>query len=236
MRINKYLAESNVASRRASDKLVEAGKVSVNGKIVTKLGTEIDEMRDVVMVNGVRVTPVKNYQYYMLNKPKGYVTTVKDEFDRKTVMSLIKETAKVRLFPVGRLDYDTEGLLIITNDGDLANRLTHPKNAIPKTYSVRINGEVKDADLEPLRKGILLDGERTNKCKVKLLEFDGKESRIEVTITEGRNRQVRRMFEAIGRQVEFLKRTKVGELKVGGLSRGEYRKLREDEVYYLKNL
>lgn len=235
MRINKYLAECGVASRRGADKIIEEKRVKRNGTLVTELGVEIDEERDVITVDGKKIRPEK-FQYYLLNKPKGYVTTVKDEHARHTVMELIKEADRVRLFPVGRLDYDTEGLLIITNDGDLAFRLTHPKNEVPKTYVAKIEGELKEADLAPLRKGVTIDGEMTKPAKVKLLGTEDKMSRVEVTITEGRNRQVRRMFESLGRRVEFLKRMRVGDLKVGGLSRGEYRKLRPDEIHYLKNL
>ena len=156
MRINKYLAECGVASRRASDKLIEEGKVKVNGRICT-LGDEITPGKDSVTVAGQSVLPVAKYDYYMMNKPKGYVCTVKDDKDRKTVMSLLPNNNK-RIFPVGRLDYDSEGLLILTNDGDLTFRLTHPRNEIPKTYLVKIEGVVTDEQLSHLRAGVVIEG------------------------------------------------------------------------------
>ena len=237
MRINKFLAECGVASRRNSEALVLEGRVKINNKVVTKLATEVDPEFDLVSVDGKPVKPIGKHLYIMMNKPKGYVCTVNDEFGRKTVMDIIgdKYPGK-RIFPVGRLDYDTEGLLILTTDGDLANRLMHPRNEISKTYVAKIEGEISEADLNKLRNGVELDGVKTKKCKVKLLEFNDNISRIEVTISEGRNRQVRRMFESINRDVIFLKRTAIGEIKLGGLFRGNFRELKERESEYLKKL
>lgn len=237
MRLNKYLADSGVCSRRGGDKLITEGRVKVNGRTVTELGYDVNEENDTVWADGKKVAPVKKYQYYMLNKPKGCISAVTDDRGRKTVMDFIKEAEKVRLFPVGRLDYDSEGLLIITNDGDLANRLTHPKNAVPKTYTLKVEGKLENADLDPLRRGVDLgEGQKSGKAKIKILGQEERTTRIEITITEGKNREIRRMFEAVGRRVDFLKRTKIGDMKVGGLNRGEYRKLRDDEIFYLKNL
>lgn len=233
MRVNKYLADSGVASRRASDKLIEEGRVKVNGKIC-KVGDEVD-IDDVVTVDGSVVSPVKKFEYYVMNKPKGYVTTVKDDKGRKTVMDLLPEKIG-RVYPVGRLDYDTEGLLILTSDGDLANRLTHPRNEVPKTYLVRIEGKISESVLAKLRNGVILDGVKTKKANIKVVADNQKFTKMHVTITEGKNRQVRRMFETVGITVDFLKRIKIGDLTLRGLDRGEVRKLSKEEIYYLQNL
>lgn len=233
MRINKYLAESGVASRRASDAMIEERRVLINGKTAT-LGSEVED-GDTVTVDGSIVRPVKKYSYYMLNKPKGYVTTVKDDKGRKTVMDLLPKKGD-RLYPVGRLDYDTEGLLIITNDGELAQRLTHPVNEVPKTYVAKIEGVLTENMLARLRGGVEVDGVRTKKSAVRIVDETKTETKVSVTITEGRNRQVRKMFEAVGKEVIFLKRVKIGELALRGLNRGEYRPLTKEEIYYLKNV
>lgn len=233
MRINKYLAESGVASRRASDAMIEERRVLINGKTAT-LGSEVED-GDTVTVDGSIVRPVKKYSYYMLNKPKGYVTTVKDDKGRKTVMDLLPKKGD-RLYPVGRLDYDTEGLLIITNDGELAQRLTHPVNEVPKTYVAKIEGVLTENMLARLRGGVEVDGVRTKKSAVRIVDETKTETKVSVTITEGRNRQVRKMFEAVGKEVIFLKRVKIGDLAMRGLNRGEYRPLTKEEIYYLKNV
>ena len=234
MRINKYLAEKGIASRRHADEMVEAGRVTVNGKTAT-LGMNVEE-EDVVELDGnVLSVSEKKEEYYLMNKPKGVVCTVSDDRGRKTVMDLLPETVG-RVFPVGRLDYATEGLLILTNDGDLAFRLTHPTSEIPKTYMARIEGTLTEKDLNPIRSGIELDGVLTKKCKAHIVETNKAYTKVHVTITEGRNRQVRRMFEAIGKNVEFLKRVSIGQLKLTGLDRGQIRPLTEQEIAYLKGL
>ena len=232
VRLNKYLADCGVGSRRECDRLIEEGVVMVNGKKAT-LGMEVSE-HDQITVNGKRVGDKQKNYYLMLHKPKGYVTTVKDDLGRKTVMDLID--VKARLYPVGRLDYDTEGLLILTNDGDMANRLTHPRNEVNKTYVCRISGMLTDKERLQLERGVLIDGVKTAPAKVRILKQDQHHTRCEVTIHEGRNRQVKKMFESVGKEVEFLKRVAVGELRLGGLKRGEYRFLNDYEVEYLKNL
>ena len=232
VRLNKYLADCGVGSRRECDRLIADGVVVVNGKKAT-LGMEVSE-HDQISVNGKRVGDKQKNYYLMLHKPKGYVTTVKDDLGRKTVMDLID--VKARLYPVGRLDYDTEGLLILTNDGDLANRLTHPRNEVNKTYVCRISGMLTDKERLQLERGVLIDGVKTAPARVRILKQDQHHTRCEVTIHEGRNRQVKKMFEAVGKEVEFLKRVAVGELRLGGLKRGEYRFLNDYEVEYLKNL
>ena len=234
MRINKFIAESGVASRRQADKLIEDGVVKINGRIA-KLGDEVEVGEDSVSVNGKLINVVKKYDYYMMNKPKGYVCTVKDDKGRKTVMDLLPNDQK-RLFPVGRLDYDTEGLLILTNDGNLTFKLTHPRNEIPKTYVVKTEKPVLDKDLVALRSGVVIDGVRTKKCNVKLIESTKEGSKLHITITEGRNRQIRKMIEAVNNNVDFLKRIKIGDLTLAGLNRGEIRALTPLEIDYLMNL
>ena len=234
MRINKYLAECGVASRRACDKLISEGKVTLNGKRAA-LGDDVDEGKDEVLVDGEPVHLHLQHKYYLMNKPKGYICSVHDEKGRKTVMDLLPAGAG-RVYPVGRLDYDTEGMLLLTDDGDLAFRLTHPKNEIPKTYLVRIEGSISDAALNQLRTGVELDGRLTNKSKVKVVETDKNYTKLHVTINEGRNRQVRRMFESIGKEVVFLKRIKIGDMGLGSLERGKVRKLTAEEIFYFTNM
>lgn len=234
MRINKFLEQCGVGSRRACDKLISEGKIKVNGS-VCKLGQEVDEKRDSVVYEGKKLALVQKNLYYIMNKPKGYVCTVKDDLGRKTVMDLLPKTAS-RVVPVGRLDYDSEGVLIFTNDGELVNRLTHPRHEISKTYQVRVEGAVTEPMLNKLRTGIELDGKMTKKCNVYVLSADEKFTKVSITITEGRNRQVRRMFEAVGKEVVFLKRTKIGDLGLTGLDRGKCRPLSRYEIDYLKNL
>lgn len=277
MRINKYLAECGVCSRRKADDLVKDGRVSVNKKVVREVGTDIDEKRDVVFVDGKKVVKVTHYDYLMFNKPKGCVTTVNDERDnksgrpksdaenasdnsvtgavvlkrqsldeqspeisrkpRKTVLDYIGgEYASKRLFPVGRLDFDSEGLLLLTNDGGLTYKLTHPSSEIPKTYIVKIEGEIEESDLAILRKGVVVDGVKFGHSKVKVTGTENGNTRLEVIIFEGKNREIRRMFEAVEKKVIFLKRVAIGDLRLGGLSRGGYRELSEGEIAYLLNL
>lgn len=231
-RLNKYLADCGVGSRRECDKLIAEQKVKINGRVAV-LGESVDE-NDQVAVCGKRVAPkTKNY-YIMLHKPKGCVTTVKDELGRKTVMDFVD--LKARLYPVGRLDYDTEGLLLLTNDGDVANKLTHPKNSVEKVYVARISGKLSEAERRQLEKGVEIDGTLTSPAKVKILQGDEHHTRVEVTITEGRNHQVKKMFESVGKEVEFLKRVAVGELHLGGLQRGKWRFLNDKEQDYLQSL
>ena len=234
MRINKFLAECGVGSRRACDKIIEEGRVKVNGK-VCGLGVEIDPVKDSVTFDGKKLGKVKKYEYYIMNKPKGCVCTVKDDKGRKTVMDYLPPLS-VRVYPVGRLDYDSEGLLIFTNDGDFANRLTHPSNEIPKTYLVKIEGNIEETSLAKLRAGVVIDGVKTKKCTIKVVDEFKDFTKMHVTITEGRNREIRKMFETVGKEVVFLKRIKIGDLVLHGLDRGECRKLSAEEIEYLKNV
>ncbi len=234
MRLNKYLAECGVCSRRKADEIIAAGRVSVNGRKVAELGTEVREGTDVVFLDGKKIVPVTHYEYLMFNKPKGCVTTRSDEKGRKTVFDYIG--TERRLVPVGRLDYDSEGLLLFTDDGDLTYRLTHPSAAVPKTYIVKIEGEIAESDLAILRKGATYEGVKFSRCKVKLLGEENGLSRLEVVITEGKNREIRKMFAAVEKNVVFLKRTAIGDLRLGGLGRGCSRELNEYEIAYLKSL
>ena len=234
IRINKFLANAGVCSRRNADKLVSEGRVKVNGKTVTELGTEINEKNDKVLLDDKPIKLEQTPTYIMLYKPKGCVCTASDECNRKTVFDYVDLDR--RLFTIGRLDYDSEGLIFLTNDGDLAYRLTHPSYEIPKTYLVKVEGDVLENDLALLRKGVVIDGVKTSRCKIKLKDFKDNISSYEITLYEGRNRQVRKMFETIGKQVVFLKRISVGDLHLGGLGRGKYRYLNDNEIEYLKNI
>ena len=234
MRINKFLAEQGVASRRGSDEIIAEGRVTINGK-TAKAGDDVLPS-DVVELDGKMLSHKVKYEYYMLNKPKGCVCTVKDEKGRKTVMDFLPSSS-ARVVPVGRLDYDTEGLLILTNDGDLAFRLTSPKSEIPKTYLVRIEGGITEKELNRLRAGVEIErGVVTRKCKIRILETNKSFTKLNVVLTEGKNREIRKMFEVVGKQVDFLKRVMIGELRLTGLDRGQARKLTREEVFYLQNL
>ena len=232
MRINKYLASSGIASRRESDKLVQDGRVTVNGKVVS-LGIEVSDS-DKVCVDGKPVSIKKN-EYYILNKPKGYICSVSDDRGRKTVLDLMPKNIG-SIYPVGRLDYDSEGLLILTTDGELAQHLTHPSNNVPKTYLVKVEGRLTESDLNPIRSGIEIDGYVTKKSKANIVETNKDFTKAHITIYEGKNREIRKMFSAIGKEVSLLKRIKIGELSLKGLDRGEYRKLTNHEVEYLKSI
>ena len=233
MRINKYLATCGVASRRKCEEIIMDGRVTVNGKVVTNLATEIQEKKDKVAVDGNSVTFPKGFVYLKVNKPKGYICSANDERGRKVVFDLIEDKS-VRLFSVGRLDYDSEGLLILTNDGEFSNFLTSAKNHIDKTYIVTAEGEFKESELAVMRAGVVEeDGTKLPKCKVEFKSFKDNVTRLEITIDEGKNRQIRRMFEAIGRTIIMLKRTSIGGVKLGGLKRGEYRDLTDEELIML---
>ena len=231
MRLNKFLSGAGIASRRKCDEIIADGQVYVNGKVVTELGTVINEKKDKVVYQGVEVKLPTSFVYIKLNKPKGYACTASDEKGRKTIYDLVK--CEERLFSVGRLDYDTEGLIILTNDGDFANKVMHPKYDIEKEYQVTVEGEILESELAVMRKGVVVDGEKMPPARVKFLEKTNGGTKLSVVIHEGQNRQVRRMFEAIGRSIKLLKRVRSGGVKLGGLSRGEYRDLTEAELNLL---
>ncbi|HIT86346.1 MAG TPA: rRNA pseudouridine synthase [Candidatus Coprocola pullicola] len=235
IRLQKFLSEAGIASRRKAEILIMAGKVEVNGKIVTELGTKIDTEKDVVYYNHKKVEKKQKLIYIMLHKPEGYVTTVKDQFQRPTVLDLLK-TVKERVYPVGRLDYDTSGLLLLTNDGALTYRLTHPKHNIEKTYEAKLFGTPSEADILQFRKGVLIDGKKTQPAKLEILEKGEKYCTVRIIIQEGRNRQVRKMCQAIKHPVAQLKRVGTGTLYLKNLEKGKYRYLTEKEIQYLKKL
>lgn len=236
MRINKYIASSGLCSRRAAEEYVLNGSVKVNNKIVKDLATDIDETNDTVTINGRKIVPVSHKIYIMFYKPKGCICSLKDEKGRKTIMDYLKDFENKKIFPIGRLDYDTEGLLLLTNDGELSNKLTQPINEIPKTYIAKIEGDIVESDLATLRKGVTVDGIKLKRCKIKVLEKEDGFTRLEITIYEGKNREIHKMFETVGKNVAFLKRIKIGEMKLGGLGRGAYRYLTEKEIDYLNRL
>ena len=229
MRLNKFLSTAGVASRRKCDELIKDGKIYVNGKVQANLGTIIDEKKDVVEYLGERVNLPSSFIYLKMNKPKGYACTSSDEKGRKTIFDLLEDKS-VRLFNVGRLDYDTEGLIFLTNDGEFANSVIHPKFQIEKEYIVTVEGAMKESEFAVLRKGAVVDGERMPSAKVNPISFDGKVTKLSVVITEGQNHQVRRMFEAIGRDIKLLKRVRIGSVHLGNLYRGKTKPMTAEEV------
>ncbi len=231
MRINKYIASSCNSSRRKADELIRAGKVKVNGKVLTEMGYDVQE-GDKIHVNGKMIKYMEKKVYFLMNKPLGVVTSAKDDKGRVTVIDLMPDVDE-RVFPVGRLDYNTSGLLLLTNDGDLANQIMHPKNHVEKTYRVRVAGEIPKSKIAILRKGVELGDFVTAKAKVDVVTWNRHSMVLDVTIHEGKNRQVRRMFSAIGYPVQELCRTSIGNIKLGHLKPGQYRKLSKGELEYL---
>ncbi len=228
MRLNKFLSNSGLASRRKCDQLIEEGKVFVNGKQVTELGSQINEKKDKVTVEGKTITLPSSFVYIKLNKPKGYACTAQDEKGRKTIYDLID--SEERLFSIGRLDYDTEGLILLTNDGDFANKVAHPKFNIDKEYRVTVEGEIKESEMAVMRKGVVVDGQRMPSAIVNFISYENGYTKLSVIIDEGQNRQIRRMFEAIGKTIKLLKRVRIGQVRLGGLRRGDYKDLTEVEL------
>ncbi len=235
MRLQKYIALCGVTSRRKAEELILNGKVKVNNKIVNELGVTIDPEKDIVKVNDKKIEMEKRKVYIILNKPIGFVTTLKDEKDRKIVTDLI-EGVKERIYPVGRLDADTTGLLILTNDGDLAYKLTHPSNEVVKRYIAIVEGVPNKWELERFRKGLIINGRKTSEAFIKIAKRYENDSILEIAIHEGRNRQVKKMCEAINHPVKKLKRIAIGDLEIGGLDIGNWRFLEEDEIQYLKQI
>lgn len=233
-RLQKIIAESGYASRRKAEELIKKGKVNVNGKVVTELGTKAS-FGDDILVEGKKIEKEEK-EYYIFNKPRGVITSTSDDKGRKVVTDYFNSNK--RLFPVGRLDYDTTGLLIVTNDGELSNLITHPKNEIEKVYVAKIEGIIKGTEINKLKSGIVLDGVKCIPKRVKLKSFDKKSnsSIVEITITEGKNHEVKRLFESVGFSVSKLKRERVAFLSLGNLQSGEYRKLNPKEVKQLFSL
>lgn len=234
IRLQKHLSQCGIASRRKAEELITQGKVRVNGRIAS-LGDKVDPKRDKVSVNGKTAVAVNEKVYIMLHKPRGFVTTMKDEQDRKCVNDLVKNVG-VKVFPVGRLDRNSEGLLIMTNDGELANQLTHPSSYVNKTYRVTVKGEVSEEKIEKMASGILLDGRKTLPCDVFIIERKEDRTVLGFIIHEGRNRQIRRMCEAVGLDVLRLKRTEIAGVKLGMLKQGDWRNLNDRELNRLKNI
>ncbi len=230
IRLQKFLANSGVASRRKCEELILDGKVSVNGQIVKELGTKVNPAVDKVEYCGNPVFSSNKFVYILLNKPIGYVTTAKDQFDRDSVLDLVK--VKERVVPVGRLDMYTSGALILTNDGDFVYKVTHPKHEITKTYTVTVRGVIENDAVEKLRNGVEIEDYKTRPAKVKILKTDEEKniSRLEITIHEGKNRQIRKMCEAVGSKVVALHRSKIGDIGVKDLKLGTWRYLKDFEV------
>lgn len=230
-RLQKIIANRGYCSRRKAEELIQKGKVKVNGEIITALGTKVSE-KDEIIIDG-NVLSYEQKEYYLLYKPRGIITSTRDEKERKTVIDLIP--TKARIYPVGRLDYDTSGILLLTNDGELTNALIHPRNEIDKVYVAKVKGLVTPADLKKLSVGVIVDGKKTSKAKAKLKKYDKKAntSIVELIIHEGRNHQVKKMFEALGYEVLKLKREQFGFLTLSGLKSGEYRRLTPKEVKIL---
>lgn len=235
MRINKYLASSGLASRRKCEEYVTSGRVEIDGKVETSLSFDVPEKAE-VKVDGKVVKPPEKFTYLMMHKPKGYLTTVSDDRNRKTVMELLPDEFK-HLMPVGRLDYNSEGLLLFTNDGNVAQNIMRPAREVVKTYSVKVEGEVTEKAAKEMQKGVVLvDGTKFKECRVKIQEIKERKTKLEVSITEGKNREIRKIFDSFGYNVIFLKRISIGTIKLGGLTRGTCRLLRPNEISYLKSL
>lgn len=228
MRLQKYMASCGVASRRTAEKMIGEGRVAVNGRTVTEMGVQVEE-GDEIRLDGQIITPEPEKHYILYHKPAGEVTTVSDPEGRTCVLDHFRDYP-VRLYPVGRLDYDSEGLLLLTNDGALTERMLHPSHQVDKTYLARVTGNVTPEEIRQLRQGVLLDDHRTAPAKARLLRQEAFAAQVLVTIHEGRNRQVRRMFEQVGHQVLQLRRVKFGPLELGDLPRGRWRELTKEEI------
>lgn len=235
VRLQKYIAMCGAASRRGAEQLIADGQIKVNGKIVREMGVKVEVGADKIELKGELLKiQGKNY-YIMLNKPAGYVSTVSDQFGRPTVIDLISEDLSARIFPVGRLDYETEGLLLLTNDGDFTYRVTHPKFHMDKTYIAVLKGGITIRALAALRRGVDIGGFVTSPAEVEILDAEAGRTSVKIIIHEGKNRQVRRMFESVGCKVEYLTRTKIGNVELGNLPLGRWRYLTSHEINYLQN-
>jgi 23S rRNA pseudouridine2605 synthase len=228
-RLQKAIAHSGYCSRRAAEKLIEAGKVKVNHQVVKELGYKVNS-DDLIEVEGKKLKKEK-HEYFILFKPRGVISAARDDKGRTTVVDLI-DTARTRIYPVGRLDYDTTGLLLLTNDGDFANKMMHPSNKIKKTYIAFVDGLIEPAQIKKLEQGVVIEGYKTAKAKARILEkdFKNKNSKVQIVISEGKNHQIKNMFEAVGLRVRKLHREKYGHLNLNGLVPGAYRKLKKQEI------
>lgn len=236
-RLQKFIANQGICSRRKAEEYILSGRVNVNGNVVTELGTKIDPNKDVVEVDGKKISNITGKKVYiLLNKPIGYVTTTKDQFNRNTVIDLVK--VKEKVLPVGRLDMYTSGAIILSNDGEFIYKITHPKYEVEKTYNVTLKGQIAEEEVEKLRNGVEVEDYITGKAKVKILRIDKEKdlSRVEIIIHEGKNREVRKMCEAIGRKVLALHRTKIGNISVKDLRLGTWRYLKPNEIKSLLDI
>ena len=233
-RLQKYMASCGVDSRRKCEEIILAGKVKVNGVKVNEVGTKVNPLEDIVEYQGKIITKEENKVYIMLNKPEGYISSVKDEKGRDTILDIVK--VKERIYPIGRLDYDSSGLLLLTNDGEIYNKIIHPRVEIVKKYIAVVNGEITQHDIKKFELGIDIDGYITAPAEVKIISYDRDISTIEIGIHEGKNRQIRRMCAEINHEVLSLKRISIGDIKLGYLKRGEYRNLNKDEIDYINSL
>ncbi len=228
VRLQKFLAECGVASRRKSEELIELGKVRVNGNVAS-IGDKINPKKDTVTVSGKKVIKQQSFTYILLHKPRGFITTMSDEMDRKCVAELIKDVP-ARIYPVGRLDRDSEGMLLFTNDGEFANAMTHPTKHVPKTYRVTVRPSITEEQITKLATGVTVDGRMTAPADVRVITKQEGRVVLEIILYEGRNRQIRKMCEEVGLEVARLKRTAIGSIKLGMLKTGAYRELTDDEV------
>ena len=233
-RLQKYMASCGVASRRKCEEIILLGKVKVNGVLVNEVGTKVNPLEDIVEYEGNIISKEENKVYIMLNKPEGYISSVKDEKGRDTILDIVK--VKERVYPIGRLDYDSSGLLILTNDGEIYNKIIHPRVEIVKKYIAVVKGEVSENDIRKFKIGIDIDGYITAPAEIEIISYDEDISTIEIGIHEGKNRQIRRMCAELDHEVLALKRISVGGIKLGYLKRGEYRDLNEDEINYINSL
>lgn len=230
VRLQKVLARAGVASRRASEELIARGRVEVNGSVVTEQGTRVDPARDVIRVDGARIPPERRHSYVVLNKPSGVLSAMEDDRGRRTLADFTQRRGGERLFHVGRLDADTEGLILLTNDGEFAQRMSHPSYEVRKTYVAVVEGSLEHAVLARLRKGITLEDGPIQPDKIRILARDPRQTMVEITLHSGRNRIVRRIFEAVGHPVRRLSRTAIGPVRLGTLKSGELRDLTSAEL------
>lgn len=233
-RLQKFMASCRIASRRKCEELILSGKVKVNGVVVTELGVKVNGNKDKIEYNGKIIKPEEKKVYILLNKPEGYITSVKDEKNRKTVLDIVK--VEERIYPIGRLDYDSSGLLLLTNDGDIYNKIIHPRVEITKKYIAVVQGEFKKQELEKFKKGVDIGGYITAKAEIKVLKYEDDKTTVEIGIHEGKNRQIRKMCAALNHNVLALKRISIGKIKLGNLKRGEYRNLTREELNYINSL
>lgn len=233
-RLQKFMASCGIASRRKCEELILSGKVKVNGVVVTELGVKVNGNKDKIEYNEKIIKPEEKKVYILLNKPEGYITSVKDEKNRKTVLDIVK--VEERIYPIGRLDYDSSGLLLLTNDGDIYNKIIHPRVEITKKYIAVVQSEFKKQELEKFKKGVDIGGYITAKAEIKVLKYEDDKTTVEIGIHEGKNRQIRKMCAALNHNVLALKRISIGKIKLGNLKRGEYRDLTREELNYINSL